>query len=134
VRPAAGTARPRRRKGRALVLLLVLVALIALVLRCGAGFGLGGLGLGEGEGDVDRDRTSRPAVGGERGPPPAPRRCKLRLDARGLTDEGQVVSLEAAPSRCRGGADLVVTGDARQGQFDALAAAFERARVPLYRR
>lgn len=105
-----------------------LVAAAIAVLRCAPGIGLGGGG--EGSEEQVAKETPEPA--------PAALRCQLRLDAAGLwllAATGQTqVSQEQAVSACRtsGGADVVVTGDAKQGSWEALRSALEAAKVPAF--
>ncbi len=80
--------------------------LAALYLTCGRGFGIGGAGKGDG-----RSKGPGSAVGSTAGP----RRCAIRLSRAGLPD-------------------VIVTGDARQGDWDELRAALEAANIPIYKR
>ena len=111
-----------RHRRRRLVILLgwaVLVALAALYLRCGRGWGLGaggGTGTGHGSG-------SAAAV---------PHRCQVRVTAKGLELEGKPATQDAIVSGCAQGVDVVVTGDARQGDWDALRGALDAAHVPTF--
>lgn len=116
----------RRRMRRRLVLwtmLLAVVAAAALYLRCGGG--LGGLGLGnpQGVGDFDGQGTSRVDTG--------PRRCAIRVSAAGITVGGTPMPRDQAVAACKAtkGADVVVTGDAREGDWKDLRAALEAAGV-----
>ena len=112
----------RRHRRRRLIILLgwaVLVALAALYLRCGRGWGLGGGGgTGTGSGTAA----------------PAPHRCAVRVTAKGLELEGKPATQGAIIDACHDGADVVVTGDARQGDWDALKAALDAAHIPTYTR
>jgi hypothetical protein len=98
--------------------------------RCGAelGFWPGG---GPGEGEPDRPKTA--AGGGSADEAPRPR-CKVRLDASGLTLDGAAADQPAVVTACKaaGGADVVVTGDAVQGAWDGLRAALIEAGVEVY--
>lgn len=110
--------RRRRRLFAAAVIAVLVIALLAI--RCGGGFGLGGGdGLGGGRG----------GAGAGSGSASAPARCQLRVDATGVTVDGMPGSSAAAVAACRGGADVVVTGDARQGTWDELARALAAAGV-----
>lgn len=110
--------RRRRRLFAAAVIAVLIIALLAI--RCGGGFGLGGgAGLG---GD-------RGGAGTGSGSASAPARCQLRVDAAGVTVDGKPSTSAAAVAACRGGADVVVTGDARQGTWDELARALAVAGV-----
>jgi hypothetical protein len=111
----------RRRMRRRLLLwsaLLALVAAAAMYLRCGDGFGLGGPGKGPGE-------------GGEVRPVAGPKRCDLRVAKAGITVDGKPMLRDEAVAACKaaGGADVVVTGDAREGDWKDLRGALETAGV-----
>ncbi len=99
---------------------VVLVVAAALYLRCGRGWGTGGKGPGKGEG------TGSAA--------PAPHRCQVRVTAKGLELEGKPSTQDAIVGGCPQGVDVVVTGDARQGDWDALKAALDAAHVPTFTR
>jgi len=111
----------RRRLRRRLLLwvaLLVVVALAALYLRCG-----GGLGLGTGSGNGDGPRSPRPLA--------APARCALRVAAAGITVDGKPMGRDEAVAACKAttGADVVITGDAREGDWKELNSALGAAGV-----
>lgn len=135
VRPA----KKRRMRWAVRGVLAAVIVMALAYLRCGSGFGLGGgWGFGKGEGDgsgsgtgagtgmvTQQDEptgTAKPLVGEQ----PAPARCQLRLDGNGLWLLGatgqEKVELTAAAAACKqaGGADVVVTGDAKQGAWDEL--------------
>lgn len=105
-------------------------ALLALVLAAAAylrlGGGLGRLGLGNGDGD-DGD-ARRPLAG--------PQRCAIRVSAAGITVGGKPMARDAAIAACKGapGADVVVTGDAREGDWQDLRAALEAAGIAVHQR
>jgi hypothetical protein len=100
----------------------VLVILAALYLRCGRGWGLGGPGGGGGSGSA---AALAPAV---------PHHCQVRVTAKGLELEGKPSTQGAIVASCAQGVDVVVTGDARQGDWDALKAALEAAHVQVFSR
>jgi len=114
----------RRLKRRMTVwtLLLALIAAAAGYLRCGSGFGLGGGG-GAGQGSEQETRAPRTAAGRQR--------CVLRVTASGITVDGTQMSRDGAVAACKafGGAELVVTGDAREGDGKDLEAALKAAGV-----
>lgn len=119
----------RFRWGRLLVVgAIVAAAVLAfLYLQCGSGWGFGpGSGKGEGKG------SARPAVSTPLDA--AVPRCQLRVDAAGVALEGKPVEIAAAVAACdkAGAADVVVTGDARQGQWDQLKAALDGAGVKSF--
>jgi hypothetical protein len=133
-----------RRRGWALRGILAALIVMALAyLRCGgAGFGLGGGGDGVGVSKRDEPpSTSRPLVSerSDRSPAAAePVRCQLRLDAAGLWLLGaagqEQVAVATAVKECKraGGADVVITGDARQGWWDELRTALDGEGVPSF--
>lgn len=114
----------RRHRRRRLLILggwAFLVVLAALYLRCGRGWGLGGGGgTGTGHG------TGRGAA--------APHHCAVRVTAKGLELEGKPTTQDAIVRGCVQGVDVVVTGDARQGDWDALKSALDAAHVPTFTR
>lgn len=121
----------RRQVRRKLFVLsgLVAAAIAAVTyLTCGQGLGLGGKGKGEGEGS-----------GAGSGPGSAlvvdagPRRCAVRIDATGTTVDGKPATTDEIVAACKltTGADVTVTGDARQGDWDTLRAELEAAEVSI---
>lgn len=137
--------RPQRRfRPFFMILLLGIVGFIMYALQCGDGLGFLGSGSGTGTGDDERDRVDspekaepeatdvRPAVGDGSGP----RRCRLRLDASGLTLDGRTSTVEDAVSACKkaGGAELSPTGDAVYGQLQKVREALDRAGVEVFER
>ena len=117
----------RRRNRRMLTLSALLAAAIAAAtyLRCGKGWGTGGKGPGEGGTTVT---TTTPSD--------ATARCSIRLTAAGITVDGKTVTRDEAISACKGktGADVLITGDARQGDWDELRGALEAASIPFFTR
>jgi len=112
--------------GRLLIWCLLLGLLVAglLYLRCGDGLGFGPGGDGK-ERQVE-EAELRPAVGNT-----LP--CQLRVDAGGLTLDGQKAEIEGAIAACKqsGRAELLVTGDAVFGTVEEVKSALERAGVTL---
>ena len=116
----------RRRQRRRLAFLAAGAALVVLAimfLRCGSGWGLGGKGSGGGGGSA-----------GEPAHDAGPKRCAIRVDAKGISVDGKPETRAEAVSACAKttGADVVVTGDARQGTWDELRAALEAAKIPVF--
>lgn len=114
----------RRRIRRKLVLWTVVLALLAAAARyltCGQGFGLGDLGIGTGE--SDGSGSVHTVV--------APARCAVRVTASGITVDGKPMQRDEAVAACKAtsGAEVVVTGDARQGDWEALKSALQAADV-----
>jgi hypothetical protein len=98
------------------------VVLAVMYLRCGRGWGLGkGDGTGTGSGS---------AVVADAGPV----RCTIRVAAHGLTVDGKPATRDQAVATCKAttGADVIVTGEARQGDWDDLRAALEAAHIAVY--
>jgi hypothetical protein len=103
----------RRRMRRKATLWSALLATIALAvgyLRCGTGFGLGGGGKGDGPGE------------GSVATAPGPQRCSIRVAAAGITVGGKPMTRGDAAAACKAatGADVIVTGDAREGDWKDL--------------
>lgn len=110
----------RRQRRRRLIVYgvwLVVVVLLAVYLRCGRGWGLGGSGEG---GEGGRGSASKSS-----------HRCALRVTATGITVDGAPTTRDAAVASCRSGADVIVTGDARQGDWDQLRDALLRANIDV---
>lgn len=119
----------RRQLRRKVILWGALIATIILAivyLRCGRGWGLGGGGKGDGDGD---------GRGSNKGLISGPKRCAIVVSAEGITADGIRVTRNAAVEACKGttGADVIVTGDARQGDWDDLKAALEAAKIEIKR-
>ena len=113
--------RARRRKIVILGVLAAVIAFLVTMIRCGGwGFGTGGEGEGSGKGEGKGEGKAPKAA------------CVLRLDKDGLSLDGKKAEPEAAVSACKkaGRADVTVTGDARQGDWDALRDALDAAGVP----
>lgn len=113
--------RQRRRK---LVMLLALAAIIAAVVlfgTCGGGFGLGkGSGTGDGSGSAQAVVDA-----------PAPR-CKLVVSKDGITVDDKKSTRDDAIKACKAGADVIVTGDAREGDWKELEAALTAAKIDVF--
>jgi hypothetical protein len=115
----------RRRRLLFLALLVALIVLAVMYIRFGGGLGFGGDGKGDGEGS-----GTAPTVDA------GPARCAIRVTAAGVAVDGKPATQAEAVERCRTttGADVIVTGDARHGDWDALRAALEEAKIPIYTR
>jgi hypothetical protein len=63
-----------------------------------------------------------------------PPRCAVRVAATGITVDGKPTAKDAVVAACKGrpGADVVVTGDAREGDWDDLKAALDAGGVTIY--
>ena len=115
----------RRRRRRRLVMLTLVAGLIAaaaMYLRCGSGWGLGGFGTGAGNGEGAAVRE--------------PARCRVRVSATGITVDGKPATRDGVVAACKNsdGALVIVTGDARQGDWDALRGALDAAGIKIYSR
>jgi len=118
--------RQRRRKWFTLTAVAGLIALAVIYLRCGHGWGIG-----SGDGEGSGTGTARSVVSsGDAGP----KRCAIRVTAAGISVDGKSMKKDEAVAACRAtaGADVVVTGDARQGDWDDLRAALEAAHVEVF--
>jgi hypothetical protein len=124
----------RRRTRRKVVLwLLLIAAVIAAVafLTCGRGWGLGGSGKGDGAGSGSGKGFAALPVDAP------PRRCAIFVAAEGITVDGKKVTRDEAVAACRlagAGADVVVAGDTRRGDWDALKAALDAAHIEVFKR
>lgn len=108
-----------RRKATLWTGLLGLIAAGAMYLRCGHG-----LGLGTGDGPGDGGGSAHTVTG--------PVRCTVRVAKAGITVGGKSMTRDDAVAACKadgGGADIVVTGDAREGDWTELYAALVAAGV-----
>lgn len=112
--------RQRRRRFLVLGTAATLIVLAVLYLRCGHGWGLRGGGAGSGSATTA-------------GSAPAPRRCAVRVAADGISLDGKHVTQAEAVAACKdtAGAEVIVTGDAREGDWKQLEAAFEAAHIPI---
>jgi hypothetical protein len=112
----------RRMRRRRFVMFGAAAAIIAFAVyfvTCGHGFGLGGTGKGSGVAAASADA--------------GPRRCIVRVTASGYVLDGKPAARQAVVTACRAttGAEVTVTGDARQGDWDDLRAALEAAHVAI---
>jgi hypothetical protein len=118
----------RQMRRKLLVLAAVVAAIIAAItyLTCGQGFGLGGKGKGSGSGQGSGPGSGMVVDAG-------PKRCAIRIDASGTSVDGKPGTPDQIVAICKAttGADVTVTGDARQGDWDTLRAALEAAEVPI---
>jgi hypothetical protein len=119
----------RRRTGRKVAVYGGLAGAIALALSyltCG-GWGLGGRGGGKGSGP-----GSGTALIADAGP----RRCVVRVTAAGITVNGEKATRGEVVKACKAtaGAEVVVTGDAREGDWQELEAALRAAKIEILRR
>jgi len=110
----------RRRMRRRVTIwsaLLAIVVLAAGYLRCGHGLGIGGGTDEAGPGSV------RSLAG--------PRRCAIRVSPSGITVDGKPMSRDQAIDACKAttGVDAVITGDAREGDWQDLRAALVAAGI-----
>jgi hypothetical protein len=98
-----------------------LVAIAIYFVTCGHGFGLGGTGNGSGVAAAASDA--------------GPSRCLVRVSAAGYAVDGKPAASRAvvvAACRRTAGADVTVTGDAREGDWSELRAALDAAHVAVF--
>jgi hypothetical protein len=112
----------RRRMRRRLLVwtaLLAVAVVAAMYVTCGHGFGLGGAGPGSGDGPGPVKALTSPT------------HCAIRVSAAGITVDGKPMLRDEAVTACAAasGADVVITGDAREGEWTDLQAALQAARV-----
>ena len=117
-----------RRRKRKLGFFAALVAAIVaafIYLRCGSGWGTGGKDAGKGPGTGSAVTQTQ-----------GPKRCVVRVSAKGITVDGKEMKRDEAVAACKQteGALVTVTGDARQGDWDELRSALEQADVKIYTR
>lgn len=113
----------RRQRRRRLLILggwAVLVVLAALYLRCGGGWGLGGGSGGTGGGSGSAAQAE------------PPQRCRIHVTAKGIVVDGAAMTADQAVAACKRGADVIIAGDTREGDWQALKAAFEAAHVSFF--
>ena len=120
----------RRQQRRKVVLWLALLGAIALAIvygTCGAGWGLGGRGKGDGDG------SGKALISGDDA---GPRRCAIFVAKEGITVDGVKMSRKEAVAACKqtAGADVVVSGDARRGDWTDLKAALDAAKIPVFKK
>jgi hypothetical protein len=116
----------RRRIRRRLLVwtaLLAAVVVAAMYATCGQGFGLGGAGPGSGEGSGPGSGAVKALAG--------PKRCAIRVTAAGIYLDGKPALRDEAVATCKAaaGADVVITGDAREGDWNDLRSALGIAGV-----
>jgi hypothetical protein len=117
--------RQRRRKWMTLGVVAGLIVLAVVYLRCGRGWGVGGDGSGSGSGSGQGVVSSFDA---------GVRRCSIRVTSAGIAVDGKPMKKDEAVAACRdkGVADVVVTGDAREGDWAELRTALEAAHVEVF--
>jgi hypothetical protein len=119
------TSRHPSKKGRTVAVVGGGALLLWLLLR-GKGWGLGGKGDGSGSGAGSASpRTSISDAG--------PRRCMVRIAASGIAVDGKPATVEEAVTACKSveDAEVLVTGGARQGDWEDLEAAFKQAGIRM---
>ena len=110
----------RRQRRRKLVMFLVWVGLVAAAIvyvRCGRGWGLGtGTGTGTGAG------TGSGTAAGSGSGAAAAKPCAIRVTAAGTMVDGKAATTRAIVAACgkTKQAEVIVTGDAREGAWKEL--------------
>jgi hypothetical protein len=124
--------RQMRRKLLLWALLIGAIVLAASYLTCGQGFGLGGKGKGAGKGAGSGPGSVQPLLSTADA---GPFRCEIRVAASGITAGGKPVTVDEAIAACKGAtaAEVLVTGGARQGDWEDLKAALDRAGIQILR-
>ena len=121
----------RRQQRRKWLLWGGLAAAIALAisfLTCGKGWGIGGKGDGDGPGSGKSLAGDLTDAG--------PRRCSIFVASEGITVDGVKATRDEAVATCKQttGADVVVAGDARRGDWDDLKAALDAAKIEVFKK
>jgi hypothetical protein len=109
---------------------------LALALGAGGGFLLWHLTRKGTAAPTAGDGLSAPSTAGtaqSASPPRVPGACSLKLDAGGLTADGERVDIPAAVGRCKaaGSAELAFAASGPASVYVELASALKRASVPL---
>ncbi|MEP6861596.1 MAG: hypothetical protein ABJE66_13300 [Deltaproteobacteria bacterium] len=118
--------RIRRRKLAFFAIGAALIAALVYFVTCGHGFGLGGQGKGSGIGPGVVAASDA-----------GPTRCTVRVDKSGYSVDGKAsTTTKEIVDACRktAGAEVTVTGDAREGSWTELERALEAAHIPVYQR
>jgi len=118
--------RMRRRKLAFFAVGAALIAALVYFVTCGHGFGLGGQGKGSGVGPGVVAASDA-----------GPSRCLVRVSVAGYTVDGKTDATKddvVAACKKTSGAEVTVTGDAREGSWTELKAALEAAHVAVYQR
>lgn len=115
----------QRQRRRKVVMLLALAAIIAAIIvygTCGRGWGLG-----KGEGDGSGSGPGQVVDA-------APQRCQILVRADGIIVNGAPTAYTEAIAACKGAtsADVIVTGDAREGDWKQLEAALTTAKIEVF--
>jgi hypothetical protein len=103
------------------------IALAIVYLTCGKGWGIGGSGLGNDSGSGKALMESQDA---------GPRRCAIFVASEGITVDGAKMTRDEAVAACKQttGADVVVAGDARRGDWDDLKVALDAAKIEIFKK
>ncbi len=115
--------RRRRRRLAFLVIWATAIILAVLYLRCGRGWGTGGKGEGKGPGTGETGSAQTAGT----------KRCVVRVSSEGITVDGKKTTRDEAVAACKQteAAEITVTGDARQGDWDDLRTALDAAGVKI---
>jgi hypothetical protein len=124
--------RQLRRKVILYGLLIGTIIFAVLYLRCGLGWGLGGSGKGDGDGDGSGSARALVSSTGDAGP----KRCAIFIAPEGITVDGVKMTRDEAVAACKAttGADVIVAGDTRRGDWNDLKAALEAANIEIFKR
>jgi hypothetical protein len=113
---------------RSLAYLALIAAIVFLIL-----YFTGGKGRGL-DGSDDKTGSARPLVASfiDAGA----KRCEIFIAAEGITVDGVKRSRDEVVAACQetAGADVIVAGDARRGDWKALEAALNAAKIEIFKR
>ena len=115
--------RQRRRKMTWWAVWAALIAAAVMYLRCGTGWGTGDGEGSAGKGSGSSKSTVTPTSPGEK-------RCAIRVAGDGTTMAGKPATAKQIISTCKG-VDVVVTGDAKEGEWKHLCDALDGAHVAI---
>lgn len=118
----------RRQVRRKIIVWFVALAAIVVAIMYGTCGGGWGFGKGSGDGDGKREAVTKP--------PDEPRRCAIFVAKEGITVDGTPATRDQVVATCKraNGADVIVAGDARRGDWDDLKAALDAARIEVFKR
>ena len=115
--------RQRRRKMTWWAVWAALIAAAVMYLRCGNGWGTGDGEGSAGKGSGSSKITSTNAGSGEK-------RCAIRVASDGTTMAGKPATAKQIIEKCKA-VDVVVTGDAREGEWKQVCGALDAAHVAI---
>lgn len=134
-RRSGGSLRNKVRWAKRIVVIVLLILLVLLLLSwkyCKQGSGSGGLKAADGSQTQGVPAQMTASAARKANQPP----CRLRVDKKGVSQKGKVLTIPEAVKACRGArrAELTVTGDATFGQVKQLRQALRAAGIAAVRR